>query len=76
MRRKGLADPALAAIAEIIHDIDLKDRKFERPEAAGIERLIGAIAMAHEDDEKRLSRGIEMFDDLYEFYRRSPAEQK
>ena len=76
IRRRGLTDLALAAIAEIIHDIDLKDGKFARPEAAGIERLISGIAMAHEDDEKRLSRGIEMFDDLFEFYRRSPPAAK
>jgi hypothetical protein len=76
LRRRGLTDPALAAIAEIIHDIDLKDGKFERPEAVGIDRLIGGIAMAHEDDEQRLSRGIEMFDDLFEFYRRGPAATK
>jgi hypothetical protein len=31
--RAGLTDPALEAIAEIVHDIDLKDSKFGREEA-------------------------------------------
>ena len=35
LARIGLDDPALTAIAEIVHDIDLKDEKFGREEAAG-----------------------------------------
>jgi hypothetical protein len=30
LERLGLNDPALRAIAEIVHDIDLKDAKFGR----------------------------------------------
>ena len=70
MDRNGLADPALIPIAEIVHDIDLKDSKFERQETIGIERLIAGIAMAHKDDENRLARGTAVFDDLYEYFRR------
>jgi hypothetical protein len=32
MMRAGIKDPALAAIAEVVHDIDLKDAKFGREE--------------------------------------------
>ena len=39
-------DPALRAIAEIVHDIDLKDGKFGREEAAGIRTLIAGICAA------------------------------
>src|SRR3712207_9391022 len=35
LARAGLDDPALAAIGEIVHDIDLKDAKFGRPEEIG-----------------------------------------
>lgn len=66
----GLHDPALRPIAEIVHDIDLKDSKFNRPETPGIERLIAGIAMAHKEDETRLSRAAAVFDDLYEYFRR------
>jgi hypothetical protein len=70
--RLKLNDPGLRAIAEIIHDIDLKDRKFSRDECAGIERLITGICRAHKDDETRLARGAVLFDELYEsFARRS-----
>ena len=48
-----------------MHDIDLKDAKFGREEAAGIGQLVAGIAAAHPDDEARLARGGAMFDDLY-----------
>jgi hypothetical protein len=65
-----IEDPALALLAEIVHDIDLKDAKFGRPETIGIERLIAGIAMAHKQDETRLERGCAVFDDLYEYLKR------
>lgn len=60
-----LDDPALAAIAEIIHDIDLKDGKYGREEAAGVRSLIAGIAASHVDDTQRLERGAVLLDDLY-----------
>ena len=70
IERTGIDDPALARIAEIVHDIDLKDQKFGRQETPGIEQVIAGIAMAHKDDETRLARGSAVFDDLYEFFKR------
>ena len=70
IERVGIEDPALIPIAEIIHDIDLKDGKFKRQEALGIERVIGGIAMSQKDDEIRLSRGAAVFNDLYEYFKR------
>lgn len=64
----GLTDPALQAIAEIVHDIDLKDGKFGRDETGGIKALIAGVAMAHRSDEERLTRGGAIFDDLYEHF--------
>ena len=61
IERAGLDDPALIPIAEIVHDIDLKDSKFGRQETIGIERLIAGIAMAHKDDETRLELGVPRF---------------
>jgi len=65
----GLNDPALAAIGEIIHDIDLKDGKYGREETAGIRTVIAGIAAAHRDDEQRLARGAAVLDDLYESFK-------
>jgi hypothetical protein len=70
----GLDDPALVAIGEIIHDIDLKDGKYGREEAAGIRNLITGVASAHNDDNQRLERGGAVFDDLYGYFAgRRPA---
>src|SRR5262249_12922974 len=69
LHRFSVDDPALQPIAEIVHDIDLKDTKYERPEAAGIDRLVAGIAMAHKDDEGRLTQGSAIFDGLYEYFR-------
>ncbi len=66
--RFGLADPALAAIGELVHDIDCKDGKFGRSETAGFERLIGGIVRRHASDAARLERGAAVLDDLYEAF--------
>ncbi len=71
VHRLGIDDAALHAIAEIVHDIDLKDAKYSRPEAAGIECLIAGIASSNKDDEARLARSTAVFDDLYEFFNRN-----
>lgn len=70
LRKTGLKEPPLRSIAEIVHDIDLKDSKFAREETVGIDRLISGIAMRHKDDERRLARASDMFDDLYEYFKR------
>lgn len=70
LSRAGLADPALAAIGEIVHDIDLKDAKFGREEASGIARVMDGIAVANKEDERRLERGAAVLDDLYEVFRK------
>jgi hypothetical protein len=65
----GLTDPALQQIAEIVHDIDLKDGKFAREEATGIAHLIAGVAMANKDDEQRVAQGASIFDNLYQYFR-------
>jgi hypothetical protein len=70
LERGALKDPALRAIAEIIHDIDLKDNKFGRTEVAGIRTLIEGISLATSDDSERVARGSEVFNDLYEYFRK------
>ena len=66
----ALKDPALRAIAEIIHDIDLKDNKFGRTEVAGIRTLVEGISIATEDDSERIARGTEVFNSLYDYFKK------
>ncbi|MER9180373.1 chromate resistance protein ChrB domain-containing protein [Mesorhizobium sp. M0323] len=69
LTRAGLDDPALQAIAEIVHDIDLKDGKFGRDETTGIASLIAGIAMTNKGDEQRIAQGGPVFDNLYQYFR-------
>ena len=68
VRRFRLRDPALRAIGEIVHDIDCKDTKFGRREAAGVEQLLGGIARESATDTTRLRRGAIVFDNLYQSF--------
>jgi hypothetical protein len=74
LERARLDEPALRAIGEIVHDIDLKDDKFGREETAGIAGLIGGIVLAHAEDEQRLARGAAVLDDLYQYFRNKKPE--
>src|SRR5262249_24979752 len=62
--RGGIEEPGLREIGEIVHDIDLKDGKFAREEAASLKMLITGICADTHDDEERLQRGARLFDDL------------
>lgn len=76
VRRFGLTDPALRAIAEIVHDIDLKEERFGRAETAGVASMVHGITATIEQDLERLRRGGEMLDGLYAHFQSTirPAE--
>jgi hypothetical protein len=61
----GAPDPALTAIAEIVHDLDLRDSKFQRPEAIGVAAMIEGIVRGNQRDHDRLTQGVGLFDALY-----------
>ncbi len=64
-----LDDPALVAIGEIIHDIDVKDERFGRPEVPGVASLVRGITSRWDDDMERIRRGGDILDGLYEHFR-------
>jgi hypothetical protein len=66
----GLKDHGLRVIAEIVHDIDVKDGKFARADAPGFASLIAAIALTKRDDEERIAFTGAILDSLLELYRR------
>ncbi len=68
--RFAIREPGIKTLAEIVHDIDVKDGKFKRPEVPGIADIIAALALAHRNDEPRLEAGMLMFDQLLDLYRR------
>ena len=69
VRTLALPDPALCQVAEIVHDIDIKDGKFGRADAPGVQQVLLGIVLHSSDDEERLRRGFALFDDLYASFR-------
>jgi hypothetical protein len=65
-----LREPGLRALAEIVHDIDVKDGKFNRAEAPGVATLVAGIALTEREDVPRLALGERYFAALYEALRR------
>lgn len=63
-----LRDQALYPLAEIIHDIDLKDNKYNRKESDGIGQIITGLSQKLNNDNKLLEKGMEIFDALYYSY--------
>jgi hypothetical protein len=68
VERMGLEDPALGAIGEIIHDLDLRDGKFGREEAAGVRSAIDGICTVARDDDQRIAAATPMLDGLYSHF--------
>ena len=60
------SDKGVRVIAEIVHDLDLKDAKFGRPEAAGVRMMLDGLMARTESDDERLERALVIFDDLHE----------
>jgi CRISPR/Cas system-associated endoribonuclease Cas2 len=67
---------ALAAIAEIVHDIDLKDRKFNRLEAAGVDAAVSGLAALLNDDRKLIRQANVIFDGLYKLLYESAGDKE
>jgi hypothetical protein len=70
LARFGIADKALRKISEMVHDADLEDEKFQRPECVGLDRILKGWAKEGAADEEILARGSACFDGLYAFLRR------
>lgn len=68
LRRYELTDPALIAIARIVHEADLEDDRYDAPEAAGLDVLIRGLSMVRSDHE---ALAITEYDGLYEYLNRS-----
>lgn len=70
LRRYELIDPVLWRIAEIIHEADIDDERYDAPEAAGLDVVLRGLSMIGEDSATLAVTGP-VFDGLYEYYRRA-----
>jgi len=65
MKSFSLKDKTLRKIAEIVHELDVKDDKFRNPEAKGIEYILSGIRKTAKDDNESLGKGIAIFEMLH-----------
>jgi hypothetical protein len=65
LKRVGLRDRRLSRLAEIVHEADLRDGKFPRDEAQGIDLAIRGLLAANSDDHQVLEHGLALFEGLY-----------
>jgi hypothetical protein len=70
LHRYDLTDPVLWRIAEIVHEADLDDERYDAPEAAGLDVTLRGLSMVC-DDETILTITGPLFDGLYEYLRRA-----
>ncbi len=61
----GLKDKRLKKVAEIVHELDVKDDKYRSPEASGIEEILVGIRKMLKDDAEALEKGMNVFEMLY-----------
>ena len=72
LRRFSINGNALARIGQIVHNLDLKDERFEAPEAIAVGRLVEGLRQIHSDDRKLLEHGMEIFEALYRSLTNTP----
>jgi hypothetical protein len=70
LRRYDLDDPVLWKLAEIVHEADIDDERYDAPEAAGLDAVLRGLSMICDDD-RVLELTGPLFDGLYEYHRRA-----
>jgi hypothetical protein len=70
LRRYELDDPVLSAIAQIVHEADLEDERYDAPEARGLDVLLRGLSMVRSDADV-LDLSASLYDGLYEYLMRA-----
>ncbi len=70
LQEYDLGDPVLREISEIVHDADLMDDMYGRPESDGLDAVIRGMQLALPDDETLTLHTDAIFDGLYVYLRR------
>ena len=70
LKEFDLGDPVLGEIAEIVHDADLMDEKYGRPESEGLDAIVRGMQLSLPDDHALIEHTDATFDGLYAYLRR------
>nr|WP_239019018.1 chromate resistance protein ChrB domain-containing protein [Sphingobium terrigena] len=61
-------DGALVAIGEIIHDLDIGDAKFNRPETSGLGAMLSGVCASTDDDLQRIAQASNALNQFHAFF--------
>ncbi|GAB7191969.1 hypothetical protein NUM3379_26770 [Kineococcus sp. NUM-3379] len=70
LRLRDLTDPVLWRIAEIVHEADLDDGRFDAPEAPGLDVVLRGLSLTGTDPETLAVSGP-IFDGLHAYFHRA-----
>lgn len=74
LRAFALTEPGLTPLAEIVHDIDLRDGRYQRRQTPGVEALLDGWAASGLSDPQLELNGLALFDGLYAALSSEPLE--
>jgi hypothetical protein len=60
-------DPVLREIAEIVHDADLMDEKYGRPESEGLDAVVRGMQLSLPDDHTLMKYTDVLYEGLYAY---------
>jgi hypothetical protein len=70
LKEYELDDPVLQEIAEIVHDADLMDEKYGRPESEGLDVIVRGMQLALPDDATLTSHTDVVYEGLHAYLNR------
>ncbi len=73
LARFAIHDAAANRVAQIVHDLDLKDEKYGAAEAGAVGRMVEGLCQMYADDQERLEQGMRMFEALYQSFLANPS---
>lgn len=76
IERFGITDQAVSRLAQVVHDLDLKDQKFEHSECAAVGRVVEGLRQIYANDEELLAHGMVVMEALYRSFGSEPGPGK
>jgi len=70
LKEHEIDDRVLHEIAEIVHDADLMDEKYGRPESEGLDAIVRGMQLSLPDDWTLTGHTDVLYDALYAYLRR------
>ena len=75
LRANLMNDHALVAIGEIIHELDIGDGKFARPETAGVGAMLSGVCASTDDDLQRIATASEALNQFHAYFSTRKSER-